>query len=259
MIDNLFPDVNIQAFIGIRKLGTWQWLGGKNISTNIWHHGYPDALWSGECGALVRGSLKWKLLQTSCFYTLGYICETDESKCLCMVSVIVWLYYLRINPSANKDSPFIDFLHEWIHLTEKMTPKSQVTCQMNVNSLVIVKYHISLVCSQLSFSSFLSFNKKGVMFSVMYEEVHLVKGLKWLWHTREMDFNKPFPMLFASVSKRVLVPKLSYQSDEFDMQDNECAKKKKKKLISILKVVDPDDHSNYWYSWVTLEYLLHVM
>lgn len=177
MIDNLFPDVNIQAFIGIRKLGTWQWLGGKNISTNIWHHGYPDALWSGECGALVRGSLKWKLLQTSCFYTLGYICETDESKCLCMVSVIVWLYYLRINPSANKDSPFIDFLHEWIHLTEKMTPKSQVTCQMNVNSLVIVKYHISLVCSQLSFSSFLSFNKKGVMFSVMYEEVHLVKGL----------------------------------------------------------------------------------
>ena len=88
--DNLFPNVNVQAFIGIRKFGTWQWLGGKNISTrNIWHRGYPHALWSGECGALVRDSLEWKLLQTYCFYTLSYICETHESKCLYMVSVIV--------------------------------------------------------------------------------------------------------------------------------------------------------------------------
>lgn len=111
VIDNLFPDVNVQAFIGIRKFGTWQWLGGKIISTNIWHSGYPHALWSGECGALVRGSLEWKLLQTSCSYTLGYMCETHESKCFCMVGVITWLY-CDINPSANKDSPFIDFLHD---------------------------------------------------------------------------------------------------------------------------------------------------
>lgn len=94
VIDNLFPDVNIQAFIGIRKFGTWQWLGGKNISANIWHRGYPHVLKSGECGALVRDSLEWKLLQTSCsVYRLGYMCETHESKYFCMVSVVYMYYY----------------------------------------------------------------------------------------------------------------------------------------------------------------------
>ena len=84
-IDNLFPDVNIQAFIGIRKLGRWQWLGGMSISVdNIWHPGYPHILWSGECGVLVKYNHEWKLLQTSCVYTLGFMCETHDSKYTCM-------------------------------------------------------------------------------------------------------------------------------------------------------------------------------
>ena len=99
VIDNLFPDVNIQAFIGIRKFGIWQWLGGKNISTSsIWLRGYPNALWSGECGALVRGPLEWKLWQASCLYTLGYMCETHESKCFCIISVIVYDYTATQKP-----------------------------------------------------------------------------------------------------------------------------------------------------------------
>jgi len=94
-MDNLFSDVNIQAFIGIRKFGTWQWLGGKRIiSTNIWHSGYPNALRSGECGALVWESLEWKLLQIGCTYALSYMCETHESKCLCMVSFTVQYGYV---------------------------------------------------------------------------------------------------------------------------------------------------------------------
>lgn len=79
-IDYLLPNVNIQAFIGIRKSGTWQWLGGGDILGNIWHRGYPQVLKNGKCGALVWDSLEWKLLQSSCFSSLDYMCETHESK-----------------------------------------------------------------------------------------------------------------------------------------------------------------------------------
>lgn len=93
-IDNLFPDVNIQAFIGIRKLGRWQWLGGRSILGNIWHSGHPHVLWSGECGALAKISLEWKLLQTSCFYSLGFVCETHDSKYICMYGQCIIVLFL---------------------------------------------------------------------------------------------------------------------------------------------------------------------
>lgn len=82
-IDKLFPDVNIQAYIGIRKLGIWQWIGGRSSSGNIWHRGYPHVLVSGECAALVKGFVEWKLFQTSCFYLNSFVCETHESKYPC--------------------------------------------------------------------------------------------------------------------------------------------------------------------------------
>ena len=53
-ISKKYPDENIKAFLGIRKFGTWHWLDGSNISTSIWDSGYPDILWSGECGLPVR-------------------------------------------------------------------------------------------------------------------------------------------------------------------------------------------------------------
>ena len=109
-IDNFFPDVNIQAFIGIRKLSRWQWSGGRSIPGDIWHHGYPHVLTSGECGVLVKISLKWKLFQTSCFYELGFICETRDSKYIRMINVLfsvsmstpLYLDMSRIvSPSSN--------------------------------------------------------------------------------------------------------------------------------------------------------------
>ena len=75
-----YPGDNIKAFLGIRKFGTWHWLDGSNISTSIWHSGYPDVLWSGECGVLVKLSPEWKLAQESFLNTFGFICETDERK-----------------------------------------------------------------------------------------------------------------------------------------------------------------------------------
>lgn len=84
-IDDRHPDINIAAFIGIRKFGTWQWLGGRNISSSVWHSGYPHALKSGKCAALARGPIDWKLLQSSCRYTIGFICETSERKYLLMM------------------------------------------------------------------------------------------------------------------------------------------------------------------------------
>ena len=75
-----YPGDNIKVFLGIRKFGTWHWLDGSNISTSIWHSGYPDVLWSGECGVLAKLSAEWKLAQEFCLYTFGFICETDERK-----------------------------------------------------------------------------------------------------------------------------------------------------------------------------------
>ena len=79
-ISKRYPGDNIKVFLGIRKFGTWHWLDGSNISTSIWHSGYPDVLWSGECGVLAKLSPEWKLAQESCLYTCGFICETDERK-----------------------------------------------------------------------------------------------------------------------------------------------------------------------------------
>ena len=89
-ISKRYPDENIKAFLGIRKFGTWHWLDGSNISTSIWYSGYPDILWSGECGLLEKWwfSLEWKLFPVSCSrrYYVGFtICETDESKSFIMV------------------------------------------------------------------------------------------------------------------------------------------------------------------------------
>ena len=88
-ISKKYPDENIKAFLGIRKFGTWHWLDGSNISTSIWHFGYPNILWSGECGLLVkRFSPEWKLFPVSCsrrYYAGFTICETDESKSFIMV------------------------------------------------------------------------------------------------------------------------------------------------------------------------------
>ena len=75
-----YPGDNIKVFLGIRKFGTWHWLDGSNISTSIWHSGYPDVLWSGECGVLEKLSAEWKLAQEFCLDTFGFICETDERK-----------------------------------------------------------------------------------------------------------------------------------------------------------------------------------
>ena len=80
VIDNRHPHVNIGAHIGLRQLGTWQWLGGRNISASVWHPGYPHIFNIGECAELTKGSLDWKLSQTSCHYTVGFLCETNERK-----------------------------------------------------------------------------------------------------------------------------------------------------------------------------------
>ena len=89
-ISKKYPDENIKAFLGIRKFGTWHWLDGSNISTNIWYSGYPDVLWSGECGLLEKWwfSPEWKLFPVPCSrrYHVGFtICETDESKSFIMI------------------------------------------------------------------------------------------------------------------------------------------------------------------------------
>ena len=81
-----YPGDNIKAFLGIRKFGTWHWLDGSNISTSIWHSGYPDVLWSGECGVLAKLSAEWKLAQEFCLYTFGFVCETDERKSIVMIN-----------------------------------------------------------------------------------------------------------------------------------------------------------------------------
>ena len=81
-----YPGDNIKAFLGIRKFGTWHWLDGSNISTSIWHSGYPDVLWSGECGVLAKLSAEWKLAQEFCLYTFGFVCETDERKSVVMIN-----------------------------------------------------------------------------------------------------------------------------------------------------------------------------
>ena len=81
-----YPGDNIKVFLGIRKFGTWHWLDGSNISTSIWHSGYPDVLWSGECGVLAKLSAEWKLAQEFCLYTFGFVCETDERKSVVMIN-----------------------------------------------------------------------------------------------------------------------------------------------------------------------------
>ena len=71
IIDNNHPNVNIGAHIGLCKMGTWQWLGGRNISA------------IGEerkCGGLVKDSLDWKLYPLSCHYGVSFLCETNERK-----------------------------------------------------------------------------------------------------------------------------------------------------------------------------------
>ena len=88
-ISKKYPDDNIKAFVGIRKFGTWHWLDDSNISTNIWHSGYPDITWSGECGLLYEWWFpqEWKLISVSCSrrYPVGFICETDERKSFVIV------------------------------------------------------------------------------------------------------------------------------------------------------------------------------
>ena len=88
-VSNKYPDDNIKAFVGIRKFGTWHWLDDSNISTSIWHSGYPDIMWSGECGLLFEWwfSQEWKLIPVSCSrrYPVGLICETDERKSFVIV------------------------------------------------------------------------------------------------------------------------------------------------------------------------------
>ena len=81
-----YPGDNIKVFLGIRKFGTWHWLDGSNISTSIWHSGYPDVLWSGECGVLAKLSAEWKLAQEFCLYTFGFVCDTDERKSVVMIN-----------------------------------------------------------------------------------------------------------------------------------------------------------------------------
>ena len=81
-ISNKYPDDNINAFIGIRKLSTWHWLDGSSVSASIWHYGFPRVFERGECGFLGKWwSLEWKLFHMPCqWYYGGFICETDERK-----------------------------------------------------------------------------------------------------------------------------------------------------------------------------------
>ena len=77
-INNHKPGDTVEFFIGIKKLGKWQWLGGGNISETMWKTGFPDTLKSGECAALVKTSLGWRIVQRSCFYDSSFICETTQ-------------------------------------------------------------------------------------------------------------------------------------------------------------------------------------
>lgn len=122
---------------------------------------------------------------------------------------------------------------------KRWPPESQVICQMNVNSLITVKQQISLVCSHLSFSSFLAFSKRGAMISVMYEQVNLVKDwndydiqakLTWISH-----FQVAIYLCFkTSPGAQTFIWKWIWYARQRTCQ---------KKLISILKVVDQD---SFW-------------
>ena len=84
-IANRYPGYNIDAFLGIRKFGTWIWLDGTSVSAGIWHSGYPYASNSGQCGLLAKRSPQWKLAHGYCGYRRSFICETDERKSFVMV------------------------------------------------------------------------------------------------------------------------------------------------------------------------------
>lgn len=76
--DQHLPNVDIQVFIGILRLGLWQWLGGGHISADSWHQGYPLRSPTQHCGFLEKRS-QWKLLQSQCNFQRSYLCETEES------------------------------------------------------------------------------------------------------------------------------------------------------------------------------------
>ena len=96
-IANRYPGENIKVFLGIiRKFGTWHWLDGSNISTSIWHSGYPDVLKTGECGLLAKLSREWKLAHVSCRFGSRFICETDERKSLVMVKSFQSFFFYKV-------------------------------------------------------------------------------------------------------------------------------------------------------------------
>ena len=93
-ISKKYPDENIKAFLGIRNFGIWHWLDGSNISTSIWHSGYPRIFERGKCGWLVKSrSLEWKLAHVPCWMNGGFICETDERKSFFTVTVIPSFFF----------------------------------------------------------------------------------------------------------------------------------------------------------------------
>ena len=85
--DQHLPNVDIQVFIGILRLGLWQWLGDGHISADSWHQGYPLRSPTQHCGFLEKRS-QWKLLQSQCNFQRSYLCETEEST---YINIIVLL------------------------------------------------------------------------------------------------------------------------------------------------------------------------
>lgn len=85
-IDELLTDIDIRAFIGIQKIGTWQWLGGGHISGDNWHSGNPRLSPVEKCAVIMKSFLQWKLVQTLCRYKVSFVCETEESKYVSMIN-----------------------------------------------------------------------------------------------------------------------------------------------------------------------------
>ena len=71
--------VTNKLYIGLRRLGRWQWPGGSNISSNYWHRGEQDVLKVGESALVMRRSSAWKLAKERRSIH-GFLCQKNERK-----------------------------------------------------------------------------------------------------------------------------------------------------------------------------------
>ena len=99
--DQLLPNIDIQVFIGIQRLGLWQWLENEQISVDSWHRGYPFVSPLQKCGILGRLS-QWKLFQSQCNFRESYLCETEEST---YINTIILLYSCHLRQTVDYTSP----------------------------------------------------------------------------------------------------------------------------------------------------------